>query len=111
MNNNNNNNNNNNHNHNHNHNHNKHNHNNKHNSNSYLQVVVAIQFPEFTINDVKMLVGEIIRDVVNVFFVFQLGQYLKRKLIKSISTAAAAVAEATAAARRRVNIACESGEK
>ena len=35
------------------------------------EVMVLVQFPKFAINDIKVLVAEKIRDLVNVFFFFQ----------------------------------------
>lgn len=43
------------------------------------KVVICVQLPEFTVNDVEMLVGEIVCDLVNVILLFQQGQRLNKQ--------------------------------
>lgn len=45
----------------------------------YVEVMVSVQFPEFAINDIEMLIRKIISDLIDVFFLFQKGQGLKRR--------------------------------
>lgn len=36
----------------------------------YEEIVIPVQLPEFTVNNVEMLVAEVLRDLVDVFFFF-----------------------------------------
>ena len=52
---------------------------------TYLQVMVAIELPEFAVDDVEMFVRKVVCHIVDVLFVLQLGQnLLKNMLTKDI---------------------------
>lgn len=37
----------------------------------YVQVVICVQFPELTVDDIKMFIGEELCQLVNLFLFFQ----------------------------------------
>lgn len=43
------------------------------------EVMVSVQFPEFTVNDIEVLVREIICDLIDVVLFFKQGESLARK--------------------------------
>lgn len=43
------------------------------------EVMVSVQLPEFAVNDIKVLVREIICDLIDVVLFFQQGECLVRK--------------------------------
>lgn len=43
------------------------------------EVMVSVQLPEFAVNDVKVLIREIICDLIDVVLFFQQGECLVRK--------------------------------
>lgn len=36
----------------------------------YVQIMVSVQFPEFTVDDIEMLIGKVLSQLVNILLLF-----------------------------------------